>query len=92
MTSQTVLPKVHIKFGSSDQWITLLDAQIAGIDRGSVNGKLQERLTLSYRKIELGKTGSGRELTNSYELERLALTFQKITVEKVHLYFAQTIT
>jgi type VI protein secretion system component Hcp len=81
MTSQTVLPKVHIKFGGSDQWITLLDAQIAGIDRGSINGKLQERLTFSYRKIALGKTGSGRELTNSYELERLALTFQKITVE-----------
>jgi type VI protein secretion system component Hcp len=84
MTSQKVLPKVHIEFGGSDQWITLLDAKIAGIDRGSINGKLQERLTFSYPKIELGKTGSGRQLTNTYELERVALTFQKITVENAN--------
>jgi hypothetical protein len=50
MTSQTVLPKVHIKFGGSDQWITLLDAQIAGRKRGQ-QSDVQRRLVESVSAV-----------------------------------------
>jgi type VI secretion system secreted protein Hcp len=81
MNSHTVVPKVSIQFGGSDRWISLLDAQIAAIDRTSIGGKLQERLTLIYQRVVMGKGASGRPLTDTHELERIALTFQKITVE-----------
>lgn len=81
MNSGTVLPEVCIEFGDSDQWISLLNAQIVAISRASVGGKLQERLTLTYQQIEVGKGASGRPLTDTHELERVAFTFQKIAVE-----------
>ena len=81
LTSHTVLPKVHFEFGGSDQWISLLNAQIAAIDRASISGKLRERLTFTYQKIETGKGASGRQLTDTHELERVALTFQKIAIK-----------
>jgi hypothetical protein len=47
MNSGGVLPEVCIEFGGSDQWLSLLNAQITAISRASVEGKLQERLTLT---------------------------------------------
>ena len=81
LTSHMVLPKVHFEFGGSEQWISLLNAQIAAIDRASISGKLRERLTFTYQQIETGKGATRRQLIDPHELERMAFTFQKIAIE-----------
>ena len=61
------------------EWITLIDAHIVDITHKVVSGKLRELVTFSFASVEGGRGQSGLEL-QTYEWERIALTFAKIEI------------
>jgi type VI secretion system secreted protein Hcp len=75
MDSNSALDEVKFVYG--DQWIKLSDAQIVNIR--SISGG-QSKITFVYGGAESGRGAAGRPLTDTMELVRVALTFQKITV------------
>jgi type VI secretion system secreted protein Hcp len=61
------------------QWIKLHNALISDISTHTVNHTQVQDVTLTYEDVQMG-TGHHTTSTDSWELEQVALTFQKITV------------
>jgi type VI secretion system secreted protein Hcp len=78
--SNDVLDEVDIEFDGSDDWISLVNAQIVNIRSASVGGKMRERIAFSYETVEVGKGASGRAV-DTHELERVFYTFHMIDME-----------
>ena len=84
LTSNERLKEVTIDFCSPGQrgfqTIELTDAMVADIRRGSLSGRAVEEIYLTFEEAEIGDGIGAYRPTDINELERIALTFQKIQV------------